>query len=236
MLTGRQSTVGPVEIVLVRHGQPEWVRHGLNVVDPPLTELGHRQAALMAELLSGERFDDVLVSPLVRARQTAAPLLERLGRDERIDPWLEEIRDPGWHGTPAEKAEQAYREMRERPVDARWDGLEDGEPVREFVDRIRLGAGLFLAERGIARIEHDLPIWSIAEPGQRIALVAHAGTNSVFMCHLLGLQPTPWEWDRFVLGHASISRVEALPVKDGWTFSLTALSNAEHIPTERRSR
>jgi hypothetical protein len=30
--------------------------------------------------------------------------------------------------------------------------------------------------------------------------------------------------------------VEALPVKDGWTFSLTALSNAEHIPTERRSR
>ena len=26
-----------MEIVLVRHGEPEWVRDGLNVVDPPLT-------------------------------------------------------------------------------------------------------------------------------------------------------------------------------------------------------
>jgi hypothetical protein len=29
-------------------------------------------------------------------------------RDEVIDPWLEEIRDPMWHGTPAEKAAEAY--------------------------------------------------------------------------------------------------------------------------------
>ena len=190
----------------------------------------------MADLLGGEPFDEVLVSPLVRARQTAAPLYGRLGAPEQVDPWLEEIRDPAWHGTPAEKAEAAYAEMHRRPVSARWDGLPDGEPIRDFVDRIRLGAMLFLKERGIRRIEHDLPIWSIAEPGRRIALVAHAGTNSVFMCHLLGLQPTPWEWDRFVMGHASVSRLEALPVHDGYTFSLTSLSNQEHIPPAHRTR
>ena len=27
-----------MEIVLIRHGEPEWVRDGLAVVDPPLTE------------------------------------------------------------------------------------------------------------------------------------------------------------------------------------------------------
>lgn len=220
----------------MRHGQPEWVRDGLNVVDPPLTALGHRQSARMAERLSAEDVDEVLVSPLVRARETASPLFERLGSAERIDPWLEEVRDPGWHGTPAEKAEQAYREIKERPVAARWDGIEGGEPIRDFVERIRLGAELFLRERGIERIEHDLPVWRIAEPGRRIVLVAHAGTNSVFMCHLLGLQPTPWEWDRFVMGHASVSRLEALPVHDGYTFSLTALSNQEHIPVPDRTR
>lgn len=236
VLTIGQSTVARVEIVLVRHGQPEWVRDGLNVVDPPLTDLGRRQAAMMAGLLGGGHFDEVLVSPLIRARQTAAPLYERLGLDESVDPWLEEIRDPAWHGTPAEKAEAAYQEMNRRPVAARWDGLPDGEPIRDFVDRIRLGAMLFLKERGVRRVEHDLPIWSIAEPGKRIALVAHAGTNSVFMCHLLGLQPTPWEWDRFVMGHASVSRLEALPVHDGFTFSLTSLSNQEHIPTDLRTR
>jgi probable phosphoglycerate mutase len=56
------------------------------------------------------------------------------------------------------------------------------------------------------------------------------------MCHLLGLQPTPWEWDRFVFGHASVSRLEALPVRDGYTFSLTALSSLEHIPRDVRTR
>ena len=44
-----------MEIVLVRHGQPEWVRDGRNVVDPPLTELGHRQAEAMAERLADEQ-------------------------------------------------------------------------------------------------------------------------------------------------------------------------------------
>lgn len=220
----------------MRHAEPEWVRDGLNVVNPPLTDRGHRQAARLAEALRGETFDEVFVSPLTRARQTAAPVLDTLGIPERIDPWLEEIRDPGWHGTPAEKAEQAYRELRERPVEHRWAGLEDGEPVREFVDRIRLGATLFLAERGVERAEHDLPIWKVAEPGVRILLIAHAGTNSVTMSHLLGLEPTPWEWDRFVLGHASISRLEAVAVHDSHTFSLTKLSDTEHLAADLRTR
>ena len=102
-----------MEIVLVRHAQPEWVRDGLNVVDPPLTALGHRQAKHLGAAMNDEIFDEVLVSPLARARQTAAPVLDALGREEQIDEWLEEIRDPGWHGTPAERAEQAYRETRE---------------------------------------------------------------------------------------------------------------------------
>jgi len=235
-VTPPESTVSVVEILLIRHGQPEWVRDGLNVVDPPLTELGRRQAGYMASSLGDGSFDEVLVSPLQRARQTAEPLYAALARDEVIDPWLEEIRDPGWHGTPAEKAEQAYREMRERPVDDRWHGLAGGESIREFTDRIRAGAAGFLADRGVERVDHELPIWKIAEPGRRIVLVAHAGTNSVTMCLLLGLQPTPWEWDRFVLGHASVSRLEALPLHDGYTFSLTSMSNLEHIPTDGRTR
>lgn len=225
-----------MEIVLIRHGQPEWVRDGLNVVNPPLTDVGHQQAELMASALADEHFDEVLVSPLVRARQTAAPLYERLDRAEVIDDWLEEIRDPGWHGTPAEKAEQYYRELRSRPVDERWRGLDEGESIRDFVDRIRLGASLFLRERSIERLDHPLPVWSIAAPDKRIAIVAHAGTNTVVINHLLGLDPTPWEWDRFVLGHASISRLEAFAVHGGYAFSLTSLSGVEHLPDELRTR
>ena len=225
-----------MEIVLIRHGEPEWVRDGLAVVDPPLTERGHRQAERLAGWLREERFDEVLVSPLVRARQTAAPLLEALGSHEVIDPWLEEIRDPMWHGSPAEKAAEAYAELKGRPAEARWQGLEGGESIRDFVARIRAGASTFLAARGVVRSEADLPVWQIGEPGARIALVAHAGTNSVTIGHLLGLEPTPWEWDRFVLGHTSVSRVEALPLEDGYTFSLTKLSDLEHLDRDERTR
>ena len=225
-----------MEIVLIRHGEPEWVREGLTVVDPPLTDLGHRQAALLAEALGREQFDEILVSPLVRARQTAAPLLEALGRPEAIDPWLEEIRDPVWHGTPAEKAAEAYAELRGRKAEDRWHGLRGGESMRDFVARIRAGATQFLADRGVVRAEMDLPVWKIAEPGARIALIAHAGTNSVTIGHLLGLDPTPWEWDRFVLGHTSISRVEAMELEDGYSFGLSKLSDVEHLAADQRTR
>ncbi|MEM8747622.1 MAG: histidine phosphatase family protein [Actinomycetota bacterium] len=226
-----------MEIVLVRHGQPEWIRDGLNVVDPPLTDLGRRQADAMAETLSGEEpFDEVFCSPLVRARQTAAPLFDALGRTETVAPWLEEIRDPSWHGTPQEKAQAAYDELRARPAVDRWEGLVDGESIRDFTSRIHSGADEFFGERGMIRSEVELPIWQIAEPGARIALIAHAGTNATTIAHLLGLTPTPWEWDRFILHHASISRLTALELADGFTFALSALSDVEHLDAEQRTR
>lgn len=225
-----------MEIVLVRHGQPEWVRDGLAVGDPPLTDLGWRQAELVADRLAGEEFDEILVSPLARARQTAEPLLQRLGRPEVIAPWLEEIRDPGWAGSPAEKAEQAYAEMRSQAPEDRWHGLDGGESVRDFVDRIHLGVELFLAERGVERSDQHLPVWRVTEPGRRILLIAHAGTNSVSIGHMLGLTPTPWEWDRFVLGHTSVSRLESMRVGSQHSFSLVRLADVEHLPGDHRTR
>lgn len=225
-----------MQIVFIRHGQPEWTRDGLNVENPPLTELGHTQAQAMADALADEHFDEVFASPLVRARQTAAPLFAALGRDEQIAPWLEEIGDPAWHGTPEEKAQAAYKELVDRPVDDRWDGLEGGESIRHFTARIRSGGTDFWNARSMVRTDAHLPIWNIAEPGKRIALVAHIGTNSVAIGHLLGLEPTPFEWDRFVLGHASISRLESIPVHDGFHFSLTKLSDVEHLGHDQRTR
>lgn len=224
-----------MEIVLIRHGEPEWVRLGLNVDNPPLTERGHRQALAMAEHLRGEHFDEVFCSPLVRARQTAAPLFAALGLDEQVDPWLEEIRNPVWHGTPQEKADEAYREQRAQVSHERWKGLDGGEPVSDFVSRIHIGCSLFLQERGVRRKETDLPMWEIDRPDRKIALVAHAGTNSVVICHLLGLAPTPWEWDRFVIQHASVSRLVSFEMGDGHTFALNRLSNTEFLPDHERT-
>jgi probable phosphoglycerate mutase len=234
VLTIGQSTVAAVEIVLIRHGQPEWVRDGRSVVNPPLTALGHEQAQLLADGLP-DHFDEVLVSPLERARQTAIPVFAKFGRDEAIEPWLEEIRDPEWHGEPAEVAQDSYREFRDRSAERRWDGFVGGESVRNFTDRIHTGARSFLFDRGVARLDHPLPMWSIETPDRKICLIAHAGTNAVTIAYLLGLEPTPWEWDRFSLGHASVTRVAAVRVQNAYTFAIRQLSNLEHIPSDKRT-
>lgn len=224
-----------MEFVLVRHAQPEWVRDGRNVVNPPLTELGVTQAERLAKTLDGEAFDELYVSPLTRARQTAAPVLSVLGYDEVIESWLEEIRDPDWHGAPSEGAIKAFKALRQRVAIEQWEGLPGGEPMHEFVARVRTGGTEFLERRGIYRIDDDLPVWQIDDPDRRIGLIAHAGTNSVFTCLLLGLEPTPWEWDRLVMRHTSVSRLIALPIGDGYVFSLSSLSDVEHLDPDQRT-
>lgn len=63
-------------IYLVRHGEHQDAEHGL--VDGPLSARGVRQAALIADRLSGVPLDAVWHSPLARAAETARIVAERL--------------------------------------------------------------------------------------------------------------------------------------------------------------
>lgn len=227
-----------MEIVILRHAEPEWVKDGYSVDNPPLTKRGRLQSALLADALAGEHFDEILVSPLVRTQQTAEPLLEVKKLDLEIEPWLEEIRNPIWHGTPQEKAEEAWRSQRLKPSHEQWNGIDGGEAVSEFVERINVGTSLFLEERGLSRADSGLPVWQVNSDfneDRKIALVCHAGTGSVAICHMLGLQPTPWEWERLVIGHATINRVKTLRLGDGLTFGLTLLSGNDHLSPDLRT-
>jgi probable phosphoglycerate mutase len=203
-----------------------------------LTIRGHEQASLLGKWATDEHFDEVFVSPLVRTQQTAEPILASLNREMVIAPWLEEIRNPIWHGTPEEKAIEAYKAEKAKPSHERWRGLDGGEAVSDFVQRINVGVSLFLEEHGVVRADTDLPIWKKTEafqPGRRILLVAHAGTSSVSICHMLGFPPTPWEWERLVIGHATVNRLELFEIGDGMTFGLSQLSGNEHLPKELRT-
>jgi probable phosphoglycerate mutase len=227
-----------VEIVIIRHAEPEWVKEGFSVDNPPLTERGHQQAQLLADALADEHFDEVLVSPLVRTRQTSEPLLKRWKRELVIEDWLEEIRNPVWHGTPQERAHAAWSAEKKKNSHDRWTGIDGGEAVNDFVARINIGTSLFLEERGLVRSDSNLPVWDKREDFKtdlKIALIAHAGTGSIAICHMLGLQPTPWEWERLVIGHATVNRIQTLQLGDGVTFGLTRLSDTEHLPKELRT-
>jgi probable phosphoglycerate mutase len=82
-----------MKIVLVRHGRPD-EGHVERPHDPPLSAEGRHQALTTAMLLAREGIDRIVTSPLLRARQTAEPLAERLGlAPEVVDGWAEADRN-----------------------------------------------------------------------------------------------------------------------------------------------
>lgn len=217
-----------MELVLVRHGEPEWVRDGRNVDNPRLTERGRTQAECAAAVLATERFDRVLVSPLDRAAETAAPIAAALGVTPETHPWLAEIANPNWDGTDHD-VDRIFAEARLRPAEQHWDGLPGGESFRDFHTRVVQGLVDTLDRAATRQTADPLPVWEVDRPDERWLVVAHAGTNSVILTHLLGVTPVPWEWERFVTFHASVSRVSALRIGTGWSFSLLSLSDVRHL-------
>ena len=219
-----------MELVFIRHGQPEWDRDGRTVQNPRLTEVGLEQAALLGESFEGRPVDRILVSPLLRSQQTAAPVIEALGLEPETLPWLAEIEAPQWEGTPSETVEAIFAEARAKPLDEQWDGLPGGESFRDFHRRITTGLDGLLDEIGCERLTPFPPLWRLDDPGPRIVVVAHAGTDAVCLGHLLGIDPVPWEWERFVSFHASVSVVRPVPIAEAHSFSLHRFSDTSHLP------
>ena len=220
-----------MELILVRHAQPEWNRGRQAQVDPRLTALGQLQAEQLAQHLADERFDEVLVSTARRARRTAAPVLEQVRAEvvhERA--WLHEIHMPAaWQGSPAEEVGRAMATARDRSRAQWWEGMPGGESFHDFHARVTLGLTHELAEHGVVLDDEEL--WRVPEAvvGRRLLLVAHAGTNSVVLGHLLGLDPEPWEWERFASAHASITVLRTTPIAGRHIFSLERFSDVSHL-------
>lgn len=227
-----------MEIVFVRHGQPAWGIDGWSQPDPHLTELGRIQAERAALRLAGEPrvINDVVVSPANRAQETAAPIAQRLGIVPTTISDITEIRMPDWSDTPEETVQRIFTEARHRSPDQWWEGLSGGESFRDFHDRVTGAVLDLLAQRGIRPDPERKQLWSVADEADRIAFVAHAGTNAVAIGLLLGIPPTPWEWERFILYHASFARLRTIPLAGAHVFSLRTFNDREHLDADLRTR
>ncbi len=227
-----------MELVFIRHGQPAWSVEGISQPDPHLTSTGREQARLAAERLATDEppVTEILVSPAHRAIETAAPLGELIGREPVVVDDLVEIKMPDWRGHPEEAVQKIFAESRDRTPDEWWDGLPGGESFRSFHNRVTEATLHILAERGVQRDETRPHLWHAPATDSRVAVVAHGGTNAVAIGTLLGVDPTPWEWERFILYHASFARIRAIPLAGEHVFSLRAFNDREHLPKEHRTR
>lgn len=222
-----------MEIVLVRHAQPDWepAPEGLAVDEPGLTALGREQAQLAAKALAGIPFDAYYSSPLRRVVETTLPISEVLGREPTVASWLREIQLPAMHGLPPDEVRRRFREANARDLQHWWEGMEGGESFRHFYERVSSGIEGLLQGDHRAKLHEDggHRLWQVPESSERILIVAHEGTTAIILSHLLGIEPVPWAWVRFSSAWAGISRLHTLRVAGGAVWSLESFNGTNHL-------
>lgn len=192
---------GACEILLVRHGESAPYREGETFPitdghgDPPLAPQGEQQSRLVARRLisTGEQISAVYVTTLRRTRQTAAPLLARLGMEPVVEPDLREVFLGEWEGGEFRRRVADGDPITQRmAAEQRWDVIPGAEPADEFGARVR---------RGIERI-------AAAHPDQLVVAVVHGGVIGEIMSIASG-------GAAFSFGGADNASISHLVVHDG---------------------
>ena len=171
-------------LVLTRHGltarsQPE--QHLGQRIDVGLSADGQAQAGALGRRLSGVAFERMVVSPLVRARETAALVQAAVANHPEItvDARLAEMDYGDWEGLTYEQIEERDSDRRER-----WEADPEAYacPGGESGDDVARRARAFLL---------DLIAWHDAlrgTPHERPVLaVAHSTFNRVLVCVATGI-------------------------------------------------
>jgi probable phosphoglycerate mutase len=149
--------------MLIRHALPIRVEGAAGPADPDLSDHGRRQSVVLAEWLQVEPVDAIVTSPMVRARQTAAPLGRARGFEPVVVDGLAEFDRDAEFYVPIEemKAEN----------DPRWLALLAGEVPEEFQETVVTAIEEVIADHR----------------GRTVAAVCHGGVINCYLAHLLGI-------------------------------------------------
>lgn len=193
-----------MQLILVRHAEPVRVVDADGPADPPLAERGVLQAERLAAYLGAEPVGAVWSSPMVRARETAAPLATALGVSVVVDTELAEWDKEATSYIPIEELKATN--------DRRWVAMVEGNFEGAAVDPVVFQQGVVTA------IEHIIT----GNPGGSVAVVCHGGVINAYLAHILGIDRPLW----FEPKYASIHRVLASRRGDR---SLETLNETAHL-------
>ncbi|MBQ3793581.1 MAG: histidine phosphatase family protein [Lachnospiraceae bacterium] len=198
-----------MRIILIRHGDPDYEHD-------TLTEKGRREAEALAAQIETLGIDDIYVSSLGRAQDTAAYSLKKLGKEAVATcEWLQEFTaqfDPNLPGAPVEAF--AAHEYRKNPETGKyytrgvWDMLPsyynqhpelfDKDAWRtsdiakysntvEKYDAVIREFDKLIAKYGYIR---DGQCYKCEQGNEKtIALFCHYGITSVLLSHLWNVSP-----------------------------------------------
>lgn len=226
----REERKRHMRLLFIRHGDPDYELDDL-------TPAGKLEAELLAARLGGETVNEYYVSPLGRARATAAPTLRQIGREAVCLDWLQEFSIPilrpdrqgelsrvpwdwlpqDWLGDP--KLLDPFR-WRENEI------MQAGN-VGEAYDAVIGCFDALLAEHGYQR---DHLLYRAVRPNtDTLAFFCHFGLSCVLMSHLMNCSPMVL-WQGLCMAPSSVTTVYTEERRPGIaSFRAAAVGDISHL-------
>jgi probable phosphoglycerate mutase len=179
-------------LYLVRHGRTAFNidERYLGALDPPLDEVGLRQAGELIPLLQG-RVDALVCSPKVRARQTAEVLASALALPVHVIGEFAERHVGVYEGLTQEEVRRDYPALWAQDITRQWQaGPPGGESIRDVFERVA---------QGLATLQADFA-------GRSVALIAHG-----FVAKVIRVLLTEVTWEAFFRYALKNGQIEHYP-------------------------
>jgi probable phosphoglycerate mutase len=218
-----------MKIIIVRHGDPDYEHDSL-------TEKGWREAAYLGELLADQELTHVYVSPLGRARDTAATALKGRGIEPAVCDWLQEfearIHRPDvtdkkmitWDWLPRDWAEEPvfydHKDWLTHPVMTESN-------VKAAYDWVVGSFDALLASHGYERQGH---LYRAVRPNRdTIVFFCHFGVECVLLSRLLDISPMVL-WHHMCAAPSSFTTLVTEERREGIAlFRMTGFGETAHL-------
>jgi probable phosphoglycerate mutase len=226
-----------MEIVLIRHGQPEWLKNDEYNLDPGLTEKGNQQAFFSSSIFNKGEVDKIWVSPLLRAQQTLAPFKDAgISKNIIVHDWLQEMRDSeevDLIGKSTQEIEEFFIKRNSNSFEE-WLVTNHGEYMKSFSENIITKLGGHLNELGVVSIDnkYDRLFNLDSNETEKLVIISHAGTMSVLISYFLNMPLYPWTWRKFLPRHAGHTILKSNKISSGHFFRLKEFNNVSFMDSD----
>lgn len=192
-----------MKIIIARHAEPDYIHD-------TITEKGKKEAALLAKRLSQIKIDEIYVSPLGRAKDTAAYTLQATGMQAQELDWLHEFKGKiltpkgivsCWDRLPEKwTAKDEYYDFENWYTTPQIRTLN----VKKEYDYVCGKTDRFLSQHGY---ERDGRLYRAVQPNRKtIVLFCHFAVECVILSRIFSLSPMIL-WHNFVALPSSVTTI-----------------------------
>ena len=217
-----------MDLLLIRHGEPG--------MDGGLTTAGQLEARLLAGRLAAVDVKEFFVSPLQRARETAAPVLKAAGREGIELPWLREFDVPvarpdllGMSAVPWDWLPQDWLADPRFLSNENWreNAVFRAASVGEAYDAVVSAFDVLLSEYGYRRTGLCYSVKSGNE--DTLVFICHFGVICLLLSHLLNCSPMQL-WQGLALPPSSVTTLHTEERRSGIAvFRAASIGDVSHL-------